>query len=274
MSDSYKVKYQQLKEDHPRAFSPKVLLPTRFFLISVIVIFTKISESTQPVIPQKECIIDYIHKIMLPLNSSLRNHPFWINIFNCLYSLLVDLSFLSFQFYWIYKGNSMRLVISIIIFYFLKIVLDSVMQETIPANMIFQDLPILSLLIKSGVDYNFPCPIVPGIYTILFIECQVEIPKLKKTACVLQFFNILSIIYMIIIQRNYTSDIISSVISSITASLLSYYQCQNFIDKMFKKWFDLNSQVSSYDNEILTQKQLIPNNDSKSDHRQVINKNN
>ena len=46
MSDSYKVKYQQLKEDHPRAFSPKVLLPTRFFLISVIVIFTKISEST------------------------------------------------------------------------------------------------------------------------------------------------------------------------------------------------------------------------------------
>ena len=169
MSDSYKVKYQQLKEDHPRAFSPKVLLPTRFFLISVIVIFTKISESTQviflkiihtkqPVIPQKECIIDYIHKIMLPLNSSLRNHPFWINIFNCLYSLLVDLSFLSFQFYWIYKGNSMRLVISIIIFYFLKIVLDSVMQETIPANMIFQDLPILSLLIKSGVDYNFPCP--------------------------------------------------------------------------------------------------------------------
>ena len=70
--------------------------------------------------------------------------------------------------FWMIKGRSMRLVMSLVLFYLIKIMMDASIILTAPANMIWYPSVVPSVLIRADATYNFTCAFACGIYMILF----------------------------------------------------------------------------------------------------------
>ena len=153
------------------------------------------------------------------------------------YTVLLDISFLGYMTFWMIKGRSMRLVISLVVLYLLKMMLDASIELTSPPSMVWHPSVVPSVLIRSDVTYNFTCAFAPGIYIILLQDCLMDKGRVKFAFFFL-IQLILTICYSLAAQINWSSDITSAQVVGSFAFICAQFISDKWIDKKIARNYE------------------------------------
>jgi hypothetical protein len=102
------------------------------------------------------CIVDKVQDWLQGANEWIMNNPTWRNTLQILCSAFMDIMFLGTGAYWIMRGNSSRVVVSIIIFYIVRALVQSIWYSPFPSSGYWWDDPGLpSLVVPYGKGSDF-----------------------------------------------------------------------------------------------------------------------
>jgi len=108
-------------------------------------------------VPDNEppCIVDFVQNWFSAVNEFILNNAAWRNALQIICSAFMDLMFLATGAFWITRGNSSRLVVTTIIFYIIRAIVQSMWWSPFPEGFTWYDPGLPSLVVPYGKGSDF-----------------------------------------------------------------------------------------------------------------------
>jgi len=101
------------------------------------------------------CIVDFVQNWFSGVNEFILNNAAWRNALQIICSAFMDLMFLGTGAFWITRGSSSRLVVTTIIFYLVRAVVQSLWWSPFPEGFTWYDPGLPSLVVPYGKGSDF-----------------------------------------------------------------------------------------------------------------------
>ncbi len=126
-----------------------------FFIVLAIVFWGKNNLSDEAHDDLNGTIIDRGFELTQPINDLMIRSKAWISFFEISSSWCIDIIFLTMFGTWIYKGDSFRLVVTYVLFYGIRAVLQAVSVLPYPTGIIWIFPVAPSLVVPFGITSDF-----------------------------------------------------------------------------------------------------------------------
>jgi hypothetical protein len=101
------------------------------------------------------CVIDKVMDWLQGVNDWILKNPYWRDTMQIMCSLFMDAMFLSLGTYWIFKGKSSRLIVSVIIFYVTRAFVQSLWFSPYTKGFWWYDPGFPSIVVPYGRGSDF-----------------------------------------------------------------------------------------------------------------------
>ncbi len=183
------------------------------------------------------CIVDYSFSWTSSINTYFMNDRYGKFVLLIFSSLCVDLVMVVLGLIWITFGKSWRVIITLIIFYFFKLILQLMFQEKIPEGYIWE-YPGFPSLVVSYLNSNtlFYSTSVGFVFIAALEFWKVEnyyAFGFAMSTLVLHIFTVN------VLRANYIIDIISAMIIGHFIFMIVHELCTSYLDNSESEWFNL-----------------------------------
>jgi len=137
------------EDDSPRK---KTLIRLTIFVLCLTVLVvgrSSVPDNNPP------CLVDKIQDWLQGANNFILNNAAWRDALQILCSSFMDVMFLSTGAYWVFRGNSSRLIITTLVFYIVRAIIQSIWFSPFPTGYWWEDPGFPSLVVPYGRGSDF-----------------------------------------------------------------------------------------------------------------------
>jgi len=151
--------------------TPKKKVTIKLIIFIVCLTFLIIGRASVPS-NDPPCVVDKVMDFFQGVNDFVINNPFWRNTLQIICSVFMDLMFLATGAFWILRGNSSRLIVSVLGFYIVRALIQAIWLSPFPTEGEYwwydPGLPSLVVPYGKGSDFFFSGHV--GFVTICALE--------------------------------------------------------------------------------------------------------